>query len=147
MFNVRRLYHQCFTPLSQISIHKAVTMMNQIFEAEHSERERSDSTSVSGEEPTITIYHPTTGEALNPDSIQYKVMYQFLNDEASTPTGPCQNNNLQEAPPLVKGHEGPLRTIHLTNYSRDSMATHRWTQITKGKVQCSMEFTRQGQTP
>ena len=57
-------------------------MLNQTFEAEHSERERSDSTSVSGEEPIVTIYHLTTGEALDPDSIQYKAMYQFLNHGA-----------------------------------------------------------------
>ena len=41
-------------------------MMNQILEAEHLERERFDSTNESGEEPTITIYHPTTGEGLDP---------------------------------------------------------------------------------
>ena len=44
-------------------------MLNQTFEAEHLERERSDSTNVSGEEPTVTIYHLTIGEALDPDSI------------------------------------------------------------------------------
>ena len=63
--------------------------MNQILEAEHSERERSDSTSISGEEPTIINYHPTIGEALDPDSIQYKDMYQVLNEETSAPTRPC----------------------------------------------------------
>ena len=75
-------------------------MMNQVFEAEQLERERSDSASTAGEEPII--YHLTTGEALNPDSIQYKAMYQFLNKEASTLTGPCQNN-LQQPPHLGEG--------------------------------------------
>ena len=44
------------------------TMMNhQVFEAEQLERERSDSESTAEEE--LIIYHPTTGEALDPDSI------------------------------------------------------------------------------
>ena len=80
-------------------------MMNQVFEAEQLERERSDSTSTSKEEPII--YHSTTGEALDPDSIQYRAMYLFLNEETLAPTGPCQNN-LQQPPYLGERQRRPV---------------------------------------
>ena len=81
-------------------------MMNhQVFEAEKLERERSDLANTVGEEPII--YHPTTEEALDLDSIQYKAMYQFLNEETSAPTGPCQNN-LQQPPYLSERQRRPV---------------------------------------
>ena len=78
-------------------------MMNQISRAEQSrpDRERSETTSVSGEEPTLIIYHPITGEALDPNLIQYRAMYQFLNNDAPTPsrTYKYPTTNLQEPHP------------------------------------------------
>ena len=79
--------------------------MNQIHEANQPERKRSDSASTSGEEPTI--YHPITGEVLDLDSIQYRAMYQFLNEETSAQTRPCLNN-LQQPPHLGEGQRRPV---------------------------------------
>ena len=73
------------------------------------DRERSKTDSMSGEEPTLIIYHPITGEALDPDSIQYKAMYQFLNNDAPDPSGAPQfpTTNPQEPPPFSERQRRP----------------------------------------
>ena len=86
-----------------MSFLQVAIMMNQATGADQlmPDKERLEMASVSGEEPTLIIYLPTTGEALDPDSIQYKAIYQFLNIDTPAPTGMCQyqNTNLQEPPP------------------------------------------------
>ena len=123
--------------------------MNQIygFEYPRPNGEQAETNSMLREEPTLVIYHPIIGEALDPDSIQYRAMYQFLNNDINAPTsdlGHREHTNIQlvilkSYTPLMKGNEGPLRTISLKTYTRDNLGTHRRTQIIKGRVTHSME--------
>ena len=54
-----------------------------------SESTHSDTDSMSEEEPILKLFHPTTGEELDPDSIQYQVLCRFLysNNNFPSPRG------------------------------------------------------------
>ena len=58
------------------------------------EKERGQ-TEVPKEEPIMKMFHPTTGEEMDPDSIQYQAVCRFLYSNTNQP-GPIGISNQQD---------------------------------------------------
>ena len=54
-----------------------------------------DTNNMLEEEPVLKLFHPTTGEELYPDSIQYQAMSRFLCSYINQP-GPLGMSNQQD---------------------------------------------------
>ena len=95
------------------------------FESSH-----SDIDSMPEEESILKQFHPTIGEELDPDSIQYQTMCRFFYRDINHP-GPSGMSidkimiSTKVYTSLVKDYEGPSQTTSLKVYTRDSSEIHR----------------------
>ena len=80
-------------------------------------RDLANNDIMSKEEPTLRIYHPTTGEELDPNSVQYQAMCHFLNSDINNP-GPSgtpnqQNNDFRQGEHLFGERQRRPVTNHI----------------------------------
>ena len=114
-----------------------------------SKSSHSDTDSMPEEEPILKLFHPATGEELDPDSIQYQALCRFLYTDNNN-LGPTGILNQQDDDPHngqylpSEGLRGPSQTTSLKVYTRDSSKMHRWIPNTRGRETTQIKDSEQG---